>query len=186
LEALSKLFRSSLDSGKESTTVKAEIDHIKNYILIQQVRFNDEIKFSLSVDDELLDCMTLKLVLQPLIENSITHGIKNMDKNGMINVIVKREADELIFIVEDNGCCIDIDEVNRLLDGNGNANANSAGTGNGKGNRGFAIKNVNDRIKLFFGDDFGLKFIKNGQWTTAIVTQPYRREENGNDQDIAD
>lgn len=192
VEALSKLFRSSLDSGKESTTVKAEIDHVKNYILIQQVRFNDEIKFSLSVDDELLDCMTLKLVLQPLIENSIMHGIKNMDKNGIINVIVKRDADELIFIVEDNGCCIDIDEVNRLLDGNananstGNVNSTGTGTGNGKGNRGFAIKNVNDRIKLFFGDDFGLKFIKNGQWTTAIVTQPYRREENGNDQDIAD
>ncbi len=193
VEALSKLFRSSLDSGKESTTVKAEISHVKNYILIQQVRFTDEIKFSLNVDDELLDCMTLKFVLQPLIENSITHGIRHLGMDGMINVIVKRDADELIFIVEDNGGCIDIDEVNELLDGNAiSSTGSSAGSGTGsdtgRGNRGFAIKNVNDRIKLFFGDKYGLKFTKNGQWTTAIVTQPYRREENENenDQDIAD
>jgi two-component system, sensor histidine kinase YesM len=173
VEALSKLFRLSLNSGKESTTVKTEIEHIKNYVLIQQIRFKDEIKFSLSIDNEVMDCSTLKLVLQPLIENSITHGIKNMVKDGIINVIVKIEGRNLIFIVEDNGDCIDIEEINSLL------------SDDIKDNRGFAIKNVNERIKLFFGDDYGLKFVKKGKWTTAIVTQPYHKEETFDDKDIA-
>lgn len=173
VEALSKLFRLSLNSGKEITTVRTEIEHVRNYIIIQQVRFKDEIKFSLDIDDEVLDCLTLKLVLQPLIENSIAHGIKNMGKDGIINVTVKQNGMKLIFIVQDNGCGIDLEEINRLLGDTGD------------GNRGFAVKNVNDRIKLYFGENYGLEFVKGECGTTVIVSQPYFKEETRHDQDIA-
>ncbi len=173
VEALSKLFRLSLNSGKEITTVKTEIEHVRNYILIQQVRFKDTVRFSLNINEEVMNCLTLKLVLQPLIENSIIHGIKDMEKDGIIRVTVKRDHDKLIFIVEDNGCGIDIEEVNRLLKDAGN------------GDRGFAIRNVNDRIRLYYGDDYGLEFMRNEQGTTVIVSQPYSEEEICNVQHTA-
>jgi two-component system sensor histidine kinase YesM len=113
-------------------------------------------------------------VLQPLIENSIAHGIKDMGSNGIINVTVSRDGDKLVFIVEDNGCGVDNEEIERLLNEDGD------------GNRGFAIKNVNDRIKLYFGESYGLEFFGSEDGTTVIVTQPYCREEPGNNEDTAD
>lgn len=174
VEALSKLFKLSLNSGKEITTVKTELEHVRSYMAIQQVRFKDELKFSLDVDKELEECLTLKLVLQPLIENSIAHGIKDMGSNGIINVKVMREGDKLVYIVEDNGCGVDNEEIRKLL--------NEVGDGN----RGFAIKNVNDRIKLYFGESYGLEFSGDEDGTTVIVTQPYSKEEPKNDKDTAD
>jgi two-component system sensor histidine kinase YesM len=165
VEALSKLFRHSLNSGKEITTVKTEIEHIRNYIAIQQVRFKDAIKFTLDIDNEVLDCQTLKLVLQPLIENAIVHGFENMDKNGEICTTIKHSDDKLLFIIEDNGSGVDLEEIQRLL------------SDTTDGHRGFAIKNVNDRIKLYFGEEYGLKFEKRESGTTVVVSQRYYKED---------
>jgi two-component system sensor histidine kinase YesM len=172
-KSLSRMFRYAV-SGGDTATVKEEIEYVGFYATIIGYRFSNRISITTDASDDVLECKTIKMLLQPLVENSITHGIKNMGKDGIINVIVKRDGCKLIFIVEDNGCCIDIEEVNRLLGDDTNDN------------RGFAIKNVNDRIKLFFGNDYGLEFMKNGKWTTAIVSQPYRKEEIFNDKDIAD
>lgn len=169
VEALSKLFRLSLNSGNETTTVRREIEHVKNYIVIQQSRYKDMINFSLNVDPEVLDCITLKLVIQPLIENSIVHGIEKKGENGQIDITVRREDDKLVFIISDNGYGVDLEEIARLLDKTT------------ENNKGFAIKNVNDRIKLYFGEDYGLEFFSRINGTTAVITQPYNREAMEND-----
>lgn len=163
VEALSKLFRQSLNNGEETTKVRNEIDHIRNYIIIQQIRYKDKITFSLNVEDDTLDYLTIKFVLQPLVENAIVHGCRDQDKCGMIDISVFKENGKLLFKVEDNGVGVDLDEINRLLE-------------EPDGKRGMAIKNVNDRIQLFFGDEYGLKFIKKENGTTVIVTQPLIEE----------
>jgi len=163
VEALSKLFRLSLNSGNEITTVRSEIEHVNNYIIIQQVRYKDMITFSVKVDPEVLDCVTLKLVLQPLIENSIVHGIEKKGEAGEISVTIKHEDGKLISIVSDNGYGVDLEEIRELL---------NQTTEN---NKGLAIKNVNDRIKLYFGEDYGLDFSNDVCGTTAVVTQPFSK-----------
>jgi Putative regulator of cell autolysis len=127
------------------------------------------INFSLNVDPEVLDCITLKLVIQPLIENSIVHGIEKKGENGQIDITVRREDDKLVFIISDNGYGVDLEEIARLLDKTT------------ENNKGFAIKNVNDRIKLYFGEDYGLEFFSRINGTTAVITQPYNREAMEND-----
>ncbi len=169
VEALSNLFRLSLNSGNEITTVRGEIEHIKNYIIIQQARYKEMITFSLKVEEEVLDCVTLKLVLQPLIENSIVHGIEKNGENGEIDIRIRREDNKLLFIVSDNGCGVNLEEIRELL---------NKATDN---NKGVAIKNVNDRIKLYFGEDYGLDFFNNTVGTTVVVTQPYNKEEASHD-----
>jgi len=163
VQALSKLFRQSLNNGEETTKVRNEIEHIKNYIIIQQIRYKDKITFSLNVEDDTLEYFTIKFVLQPLVENAIVHGRRDQDKCGMIDISVFKENGKLLFKVEDNGVGVDLDEINRLLE-------------EPDGKRGMAIKNVNDRIQLFFGDEYGLKFIKKENGTTVIVTQPLIEE----------
>lgn len=163
VQALSKLFRQSLNNGEETTKVRNEIEHIKNYIIIQQIRYKDKITFSLNVEDDTLEYFTIKFVLQPLVENAIVHGCRDQDKCGMIDISVFKENGKLLFKVEDNGVGVDLDEINRLLE-------------EPDGKRGMAIKNVNDRIQLFFGDEYGLKFIKKENGTTVIVTQPLIEE----------
>jgi two-component system sensor histidine kinase YesM len=164
VEALSKLFRLSLNSGNETTTVRREIEHVKNYIVIQQSRYKDMIDFSLHVDPEVLDCVTLKLVLQPLIENSIVHGIEKKGESGQIDITVRQEDGKLIFIISDNGYGVNLEEIRQLLDKTT------------ENNKGLAIKNVNDRIKLYFGDEYGLEFFNRVCGTTAVITQPFSRE----------
>lgn len=163
VEALSKLFRLSLNSGNEITTVKSEIEHVKNYIVIQQARYKNMINFTLDIAPEVLDCTTLKLVLQPLIENSIVHGIEQKGDNGQIDIIIKQEYEKLIFIVSDNGYGVNLEEIQGLL------------SGNTVNNKGLAIKNVNDRIKLYFGEGYGLEFFNRKNGTTVIVIQPCKR-----------
>ncbi len=162
VQALSKLFRLSLNSGNEFTTVKHEIDHLDNYIIIQERRFEELIKFEINVSDEVLDCKVVKLVLQPLVENAIYHGIEKKGNQGTIAISVFREGNDVVYIIQDDGAGADEEELNRLL------------KKVEKNNRGFGIKNVNDRIKLYFGNDYGIKFsssYENG--TTVTVRQPF-------------
>lgn len=164
VEALSKLFRLSLNSGNEITNVRAEIEHIKNYIVIQQARYKDMITFSMHVDEDVLDCITLKLVLQPLVENSIIHGIEKKGENGRIDITIKKEAGKLLFVIEDNGNGINVEEIRSLLSKAADKD------------RGLAIKNVNDRIMLYFGEEYGLDFSNGLCGTTVVVSQPYSKE----------
>lgn len=162
VQALSKLFRLSLNSGNEFTTVRNEIDHLNNYIIIQEKRFEDMIKFKINVSDEVLGCKVVKLILQPLVENAIHHGIEKKGGEGSIEVSIFREENDVIYTIQDDGVGADEEELNALLEKVE------------KDNRGFGIKNVNDRIKLYFGGTYGIKFSSSyGTGTTVTVRQPF-------------
>ncbi len=162
VQALSKLFRLSLNSGNEYTTVRNEIDHLNNYIIIQEKRFEDMIKFRISVGEEVLDCKVVKLILQPLVENAIHHGIEKKGGEGKIEVSIFKEENDIIYVIQDDGVGADEEELNSLLEKVE------------KDNKGFGIKNVNDRIKLYFGNNYGIKFSSSyGTGTTVIVKQPF-------------
>lgn len=165
VEALSKLFRLSLNSGDEITTVKNEVDHLRHYITIQEKRYEDRIRFTIETDEALHEYRTIKLLLQPIVENSIYHGIEKNRGKGQIDVRVYADNDALVFEVTDNGAGVDLEEVNGLLQRTMDDN------------RGFAIKNVHDRIQLYFNADFGIAFMHNpsGQGTTVIVRQPLQK-----------
>ncbi len=165
VQALSKLFRLSLNSGNEFTTVRNEVEHLNNYLIIQEKRVADLITFKINTSDEVLDCKVVKLVLQPLVENAIHHGIEKKGTQGKIEVNIFSESDSVIYIIQDDGAGADEEELNWLLEKVE------------KDNRGFGIKNVNDRIKLYFGNSYGIKFSSSyGKGTTVIVKQPFVSE----------
>jgi len=168
IHALSKLFRLSLNHGYEYTTVENELEHLKNYILIQEMRYEGMIKFSIDVSEDTLNCKVIKLILQPLVENAIYHGVEPRGENGLINIKIFSEQNILVYKVHDNGVGIDDTKIQEIL----------RMPYEKKSDFGFALKNVNDRIKLHFGEEFGItftSFIDSG--TTVIVRQPIERNE---------
>lgn len=165
VKALARLFRLSLNKGNEFTTVKKELEHLESYLTIQKKRYSGLITFTIDLDEKVLNCKVVKLVLQPLVENAIYHGIEKNGGKGTVNVIIKKQGRYLIYEITDDGQGANVSELNRLL------------TEVGEENRGFGIKNVNDRIKLYFGDDCGLTFFSTpGKGTTVIVKQTYINE----------
>ena len=146
--ALAKFFRISLSKGKNIITVKDEVEHVRNYLMIQNMRFKNRFEYSIDVDEEVLSYSSLKLMLQPLVENAIYHGMEFMDGDGEIDVKVFKEDDSLYFTITDNGLGMSEDMVETLL---------SKDFAPSKKGSGIGAKNVNERIKLYFGSEYGLK-----------------------------
>ena len=146
--ALARFFRLSLGKGKNIVTVKDEIDHVKNYLMIQHMRFKNKFDYEFDIAEDVLELPSLKLMLQPLVENAIYHGMEFMDGDGMITVKAWRKEDELYLSVADNGLGMTEDKVEMILTG-------KSSSGNGRGS-GIGVKNVNERIKLYFGEAYGL------------------------------
>ena len=171
--ALARFFRLSLGKGKNIVTVKAEIDHVKNYLMIQHMRFKNKFDYEFEIAEDVLELSSLKLMLQPMVENAIYHGMEFMDGDGLIKIKAWREADELYLSVTDNGLGMTEDKVSLVLAGKSNS-------GNGRGS-GIGVKNVNERIKLYFGDDYGLKIDSEPDvGTTIIIHLPAKRYEEEN------
>ena len=146
--ALAKFFRISLSKGKNIITVKDEVEHVRNYLMIQNMRFKNRFEYSIDVDEKVLSYSSLKLMLQPLVENAIYHGMEFMDGDGEIDVKVFKEDDSLYFTITDNGLGMSEDMVETLL---------SKDFVSSKKGSGIGVKNVNERIKLYFGSEYGLK-----------------------------
>ena len=146
--ALARFFRLSLGKGKNIVTVKDEIDHVKNYLMIQHMRFKNKFDYEFDIAEDVLELPSLKLMLQPLVENAIYHGMEFMDGDGLITIKAWQEEDELYLSVADNGLGMTEDKVEMILTG-------KSSSGNGRGS-GIGVKNVNERIKLYFGEAYGL------------------------------
>ena len=171
--ALARFFRLSLGKGKNIVTVKAEIDHVKNYLMIQHMRFKNKFDYEFEIAEDVLELSSLKLMLQPMVENAIYHGMEFMDGDGLIKIKAWREADELYLSVTDNGLGMTEDKVAMVLAGKSNS-------GNGRGS-GIGVKNVNERIKLYFGEDYGLKIDSEPDvGTTIIIHLPAKKYEEEN------
>lgn len=167
--ALARFFRLSLGKGKNIVTVKDEIDHVKNYLMIQHMRFKNKFDYEFDIAEDVLELPSLKLMLQPLVENAIYHGMEFMDGDGMITVKAWREEDELYLSVADNGLGMTEDKVETILTG-------KSTSGNGRGS-GIGVKNVNERIKLYFGEAYGLTIDSEpDEGTTVIIHLPAKDE----------
>lgn len=163
--ALARFFRISLSKGRSIITVRDELEHVRNYLMIQQMRFKNKFVYKIEAKEDVLDLVSLKLMLQPLVENAIYHGMEFMDGDGEIRVEVYREADELRFLVRDNGLGMTEKQVAALL---GEEHHVSSKRGSGIG-----VKNVMERIRLYFGDDYGLSiWSEPDEGTTITIRLP--------------
>ena len=171
VSSLSTFFRTSLSKGREFVSVKEETEHIRSYLEIQQFRYRDILDYEIAIPEEYYGYEVIKLTLQPLVENALYHGIKNKRGKGHITVSAERCADVLIFKVKDNGIGMDkqrLTEVCAMLKEDGNTK---------KENDGFGLFNVNQRIQLHYGTEYGLKVQSTyGEETEVWVRIPVRTE----------
>jgi len=166
--SLSKLFRLSLNRGKGSTLVCREKELIEHYLLLQKMRYKEHLEYTIAIDSDILNMVIPKLILQPFIENSIRHGIETKEFGGTIKVSGKLLGDKLCFLVEDDGIGMSQEKI-ELITGSKDEKITSESYGNGS----YAVKNVNDRLKLNYGDNYTLKFTSElGKGTTVELIIP--------------
>jgi two-component system sensor histidine kinase YesM len=143
--ALAKLFRISLSKGKNIITVKEELEHVRNYLIIQKRRYLNKFEFDFHIDERTLNLKTLKLILQPIVENSIYHGIKYMVDEGSIKISVSIIDNKLVYAVEDNGVGMSKETLEKLQSTDFKEN-----------DMGVGVINVNQRLKLLYGEEYGI------------------------------
>ncbi|WP_141505390.1 cache domain-containing sensor histidine kinase [Paenibacillus luteus] len=162
--ALAKLFRASITKDQELVPIRVEVEHITNYLLIQKMRYNEELNYVLDIDEGILGFKTLKILLQPFVENAIYHGIRSMYgmEDGLITIRGRQSGEHIRFEVEDNGLGMTPEQASRLL-----INYEEDGR-----NQGIGIRNVNERIKLYFGHEYGIQIrseIEEGTCITIVI-----------------
>lgn len=169
--ALARFFRISLSKGKSIITVHDELEHVRNYLMIQHMRFKNKFSYYIDAADDCLELASLKLMLQPLVENAIYHGMEFMDGDGEITLKVWKEGEDLYFTVRDNGLGMTREQVESLF-------SDSILVTSKKGS-GIGVKNVNERIKLYFGEEYGLRIDSEPDEGTEITIHlpavPYSR-----------
>lgn len=196
--ALARFFRISLSRGKSIITVRDELEHVRNYLMIQQMRFKNKFSYRIDAQDQVLELASLKLMLQPLVENAIYHGMEFMDGDGEILIEAKllpegaklcpeegmeeagvetkaetkagdkaedkaegkRDQAHLCFVIRDNGLGMTKEQVENLFKDTGHV---SSRRGSGIG-----VRNVNERIKLYFGEAYGLEIQSEPDEGTAV------------------
>lgn len=167
VSTLSDFFRTTLSKGRDYITVKEEATHIRSYLTIQQFRYRDILEYEMDIPEELEEYQILKLTLQPLVENALYHGIKNKRGLGHILVSGKKQGEHLVFTVRDNGKGMDPERlayVQRLI--SGELKDEDAPSG-------FGLFNVNQRLQLNYGQEYGLLLAsEEGEWTEVNVIIP--------------
>jgi two-component system sensor histidine kinase YesM len=165
-KSLSNLFRISISRGKEIITIAEEIEHVRSYIEIEKIRHGDEFDVAYRFAPALMENMTVKLVLQPIVENAIYHGIKQSGSGrGTIQIASEECGADIRFTVTDDGDTIseiETHRLNELLDGTVSPDLDF----------GIGIRNVNDRIRLTYGSPYGLRFAKAGTLTIVSILIP--------------
>ncbi|MBN2881893.1 MAG: sensor histidine kinase [Clostridia bacterium] len=156
--ALAKLFRISISKGNEIILVSEEIEHAISYLTIQKMRYKNKFVYTIDMPEELSGFSTLKLLLQPIIENAIYHGINNIPDEGKIDISVSREEDTLVYKVYDNGYGITSDKLKNIFMKE-STSRHSSGVG---------LKNVNERIKLYYGQDYGIEIDSEPEVGTTV------------------
>jgi len=161
--ALGKFFRITLSRGNDLITVADEVEHVSAYVKVQQFRFKDKFEWICEVDDIMASYLMPKLLLQPLVENAIYHGLKGRSSPGMIMLSGELSEKTLKFSVSDDGPGIPDERLQEIAD---------ALLGGGPGKI-YGLKNVHDRICLRFGKEYGIEMTSEvGKYTTVSVTIP--------------
>ena len=165
---LANMMRYSLNSGKNFITIADEIEQVRNYVGIQEVRYNGKFKTYFEIENDILGYKIIKLLLQPLVENAIKHGFKNTGNYGEIFIHGYKDSEKIVFEVVNEGDQIDLKKIEMLMHPENNEKQKSYG-----------IKNVNDRLIKQYGQEFELEFfIRNGK-TYARINLPLSNLEEG-------
>jgi two-component system sensor histidine kinase YesM len=164
-ESLSSLMHTNMTGGP-FITIQDDIEFIKSYLTIQSYRNTSVFQYRIEADSGLQDYMIPKLLIQPLAENALKHGLSEKTVNGMIQIIYYREGSALHIRVEDNGIGMSESEIKDILSRNHNPNAGHIG-----------IYNIQERIKLYFGDEYGISVESQKQlYTRFDVSIPLLQE----------
>ena len=165
VHALALLFRISISRGHELIPIAKELEHAESYLQIQMYRYKNQFTYTFDVDPDCLGYYCNKITLQPIIENSINHGLDLMVEEGRIDVRVRFDGDDIVFSVQDNGVGMGPEQLEAIMQ-------------NGPTDRtGIGIKNVNDRLKIYFGRNYGLSITSEPDVGTCVeIRMPRIRE----------
>jgi len=165
---LSTLLRIGLSRGKEIITIREELNHVEAYLHLQEKRYQNSFLFHIHAEEDAGDCLLPKVVIQPLVENSILHGIGKMDGEGEVSIDIRTSGGLLLITVEDNGFRpVDLAKIEAILSGTADPD------------KGFGIRNVHKRIQLRFGSEFGLSYSAREEGgTRAVIRLPAIRAES--------
>ena len=179
-EALATFYRYTISNVRQSVTFSDELDNVENYFTVQKCRFGDKISLEVDLEnEELLRARMPKLILQPLVENAVVHGLEGKVGGGTVRILVDNSGETLFIRIRDNGIGMPEEMVARLnsrfLKENEQTPGDSADPAARKG--GIALVNVNSRIRLMFGDDYGLSILSvEGIGSECCLTLPLRYE----------
>lgn len=164
IQCLTNLFRIGLSGGSEIITLREEVSHVENYLKIQKVRYEDILEFEMDIAENLKGFYVHKLILQPIVENALYHGIKASRRKGKISITAGEDGRNLVIMIRDNGVGMSeerVREINDLFE-----------TGKSRGS-GYGMFNVDQRIKLSYGNDYGLRVESDpGHGTTVTIVTP--------------
>ena len=168
VQSLSRFYKLTLSRKQSISTISREAEHVDIYIQIQNMRYHDSIAFVSDIPDELMEYQIPKLTLQPIIENSVLHGIlETDDKTGTIVLTGWLEDSDIILLISDDGVGISSDRLSTLLSGEGTSS--SGGTN-------IAVYNTHRRLQILYGPDYGLKYSSNpGQGTEVEIRIPAKK-----------
>lgn len=167
LSSMSRFYRIGLSSGKQLMTLAQEVHHVRSYLDIQNLRFNNTIDLIVDLPEETQAVLLPRVTLQPIVENAVNHGIRNRtNQSGLIRITAKRETDLVRIQIWDNGVGISPQTLSSLFAEHG----------------GFGLRNVHERLQLHFGMEYGLgvSSIVN-EYTKIEITVPVGKEESKND-----
>ncbi len=168
ITSLAKLFRISISRGRNIISIQEELEHAGHYLTIQKIRYKNKFQFEIQAQEATLQCKTVKLILQPIIENAIYHGIEHMVDDGYIRVTSEVSNGKLLLQVSDNGAGMRPE----LLENIRSYRMES------KDGWGVGVKNVHDRIQLYYGKEYGLEFISEvDEGTKVKIWLPYEGED---------
>lgn len=170
VKALAQYYRICLSGGRDIISLETELEHVRNYLIIQNMRYDNIISLEIDIPEEYRKIMLPKLTLQPLIENSIYHGIRIKEgRKGLITIRVRDEGDDVVLLVADDGKGMEPEEIERMNQTIREFDRTS----------GYGTNNVNKRLELLFGEAYGLRFCAREEGGLLVeIRLPKRQEEH--------
>ncbi|CAM3445323.1 sensor histidine kinase [Marinicrinis lubricantis] len=181
VESLSKLFRIGLSRGKDMIPFEEELEHIRSYLMIQKTRYRDKLNYNLDIAPGMGQFYVMKLILQPIVENAIYHGIKERKGAGQITIQAWANDGRLMIRISDNGKGMTAETLARVREQLSESISEKAKNYT-EGKKSYGIVNVQERIKLTFGETYGISIQSEwDQGTTVtiehpVITRPYEQE----------
>lgn len=165
--SLARLMRQSISNEDELVSISQEVEYVKSYLTIQKMRYKDKLEFEIDVDPSIKYVHIIKLVLQPIVENAIYHGLKYKESKGLLTVKGYAKDDNVIIEIRDNGVGMDKETLEHIFERH-KVNYHSNGVG---------VYNVQQRLQLYYGNDYGITYeSEQGMGTTATIVIPGKQE----------